>query len=408
MAKSVVFRMWKFPGFCETFLINQVIIADRCGLERKFLVEDINNLLVNPHLELISKARIRENLLIEDYQVPNSTLKKFVKAVLLLLSHPQKILPLYRFLKSQKYPGMGDVFKFFFLINLNKFDIVHVQYGTNVKPLEVLKRIGVLSSRLIVSFHGHDLHFPINGKIDDQDYYREIFKWSDMLTTTTGYLKSLLISLGAPEDKIRMVPVAVDTGFFHPKTFKRNREVITLITVGRMDELKGQRFGIEVAKRLNEKEYSFQYILVGTGSHMEDLRDMIREYQLEEKVKLVGQKPQEDVRDLLQKSDIFLMTSIKGPGNSREGQGVVTAEAQACGLPVVAFDSGGVKYTFEDGNTGYLVPEKNVDEMTKAVEKLLNDNFLVQEMGRKAVNFVSENFSQEKITEKWCDLYNSI
>lgn len=408
MVKSVIFRMWKFPGFCETFLLNQMIIAESCGLERKFLVQDIDNLLTNPHIELISEARIRENLIVEDYQIPKSKIKKHFEALLLILLNPSRIYSLYKFLKLQKFPGIEDIFKFFFLIKLNKFDIVHVQYGTNVKPLETLKKIGVLKSKLLVSFHGHDLHFPINGRIPDQNYYDEIFEWSDILTTTTGYLRSLLISLGAPKEKIRMVPVPVNTAFFFPGKPMVNKEVITLITVGRTDELKGQRFGIEVAKRLNKKKYRFQYIIVGTGTHMEELKDLVKKYELEERVKLVGQKSREEVRDLLQSSDIFLMTSIRGPGNSREGQGVVTAEAQACGVPVVAFDSGGVKYTFEDGKTGYLVPEKNVHKMTMAVEKLIKDDNLLKEMGINAVNFVSENYSQEKVTKKWCEIYKDI
>lgn len=408
LRKSIVFRIWKFPGFCETFLLNQIITADQCGLYTRLMVEDIENLKSNPHKRLIDQIGIDEKVIIENYGIPKTKIAAYLKAAMLILIHLNSIGQLYGFLKSQKFFQTIDIFKFFFLIKLNKFDIIHVQYGTNVKPLEMLKKHGSLKSKIIVSFHGHDLHFPINGRIFEKDYYNEIFQEADLLVPTTGYLYSLLIKLGAPKEKIKTVPVGVDTNIFYPDKKKKRSKVIKLITVGRMDELKGQKYGIEVVKNLKKLNYDFEYTLVGTGSHMKVLQEMVTAYGLDEQVKFLGEKSQSEVRDLLQLNDIFLMTSVKGAGNSREGQGLVTAEAQACGLPVVAFDSGGVKYTIENNKTGFLVPEKNTLKMTFELEKLLQNHFLREKMGRKAVEFIANKFSQKKVSEQWCEIYRTI
>ncbi len=406
--KKILFRMWRFPGFCETFLLNQIITSINCGFQTKILVEDNETFKSNPHKNLIKKWNIEKKIVIEDYGIPKNKINRFLKAISLILFNLRLIFKLYKFLKSQKFIQLVDIYKFYFLIKLNKYDLIHVQYGTNVKPLEMLKKIGCLRSKIIVSFHGHDLHFPINGRIFEKDYYIDIFKSADILIPTTEYLQFLLIQLGAPKAKIIKIPVSVDTSLFYPNSIRKNTKKLRLITVGRMDELKGQRYGIKAARKLRDKNYDFEYTLVGTGASVENLKSMVIEFKLEKQVKFVGEKSQIEVRDLLQTHDIFLMTSITGPLNSKEGQGLVTAEAQACGLPVIAFDSGGVKYTFENGETGFLVPERDVNEMANKIEELIQNDQLREQMSKAAVEYIDLNFSQKKINEIWCQVYNSL
>lgn len=406
--KTILFRMWRFPGFCETFLLNQIITSINCGLKTNLLVEDIETLESNPHKSLIEQSNIDNIILIEDYGVPKSKIARYLKALMLTFQRPKLIKPLYKFLILQKFFQLVNVYKFYFLIKLNNYDIIHVQYGTNVKPLEILKKTGSLRSKIIVSFHGHDLHFPINGRIHEKDYYEEIFKQSDLLITTTLYLQSLLITLGAPKSKIKIIPVGIDTNIFYPDVTKRRNDKIRLITVGRLDELKGQRYGIEVVKSLRDKNCDLEYSIVGEGDGFENLKNLVIKYNLEKQVKFFGKKSQIEVRDLLQSHDLFLMTSIKGPGSAREGQGLVTGEAQACGLPVIAFDSGGVKYTFENGKTGFLVPEGNIEEMVKKIEKVIQNDQLREQMSEAAVKYIDVNFAQERIDKTWCHIYNTL
>lgn len=406
--KTILFRMWRFPGFCETFLLNQFITSIHCGFKTKLLVEDIGTLKSNPHKNLIKQTSIEKNILIEDYEIPENKFTRYVKAIILTFYNLNLIIPLIKFLRNQKNFQLVNVYQFFFLIQLKNYDIIHVQYGTNVKPLELLKKIGSLRSKIIVSFHGHDLHFPINGVIHDMEYYKEIFKEVDLIIPNTGYLESLLIKLGAPKSKIKIIPVGIDTNIFYPDTNKKRKDKIRLITVGRLDELKGQIYGIEAIKSLRDKNYDIEYSIVGEGERFELLKSLVIEYNLEKQVIFFGKKSQLEVRDLLQTHDIFLMTSVKGPGNSREGQGLVTGEAQACGLPIIGFDSGGVKYTFENGKTGFLVPEGDVDEMANKIEKLIHDDQLREQMANEALKFIDINFSQNRINETWCKVYNDL
>ena len=99
------------------------------------------------------------------------------------------------------------------------------------------------------------------------------------------------------------------------------------------------------------------------------------------------------------------MTSITDLNLSAESQGVVTGEAHACGLPVVAFDSGGVKYTIKKNQTGFLCPEQDISCFVSKIEILINDASLRSQMGRNAREYVLKKLSNKSIEEKWNKIY---
>src|SRR5690606_531712 len=103
------------------------------------------------------------------------------------------------------------------------------------------------------------------------------------------------------------------------------------------------------------------YTIVGDGPLFQSLQDQIHSLRLQEYVALIGERSQQDIKILLESHHIYLMSSVTDSSGRCETQGVVTAEAQAMGLPVVAFDAGGVPYTILDGKTGILVKEKDVE-----------------------------------------------
>ena len=406
--KKLLFRIWTFPGYCETFLISQIVIAIKCGYEVKILTENLDNLKKGLHKETIEEYKIREKIIEENYNIPASRFKRFIKIVELFLINLLTYPKFYKFLKYVEGPLIKKIFQFQFLKKFDDFDIIHVQYGTNVKPFDVLKEIGVIQSKLVISFHGHDLYFPINGRIPNNGYYERTFKYADLLVANTNYLKHLLIKLGAPEKKIRTIPVSVDTEFFFPENKESKNETFSLITVGRLEIFKGQDFGIECISRLIEEGYDINYLLIGDGTQKEVLKKLITEKGLENNITLAGRKNQEEIRQYLQEQDVFLMTSVTDPDYGVESQGLVTAEAQACGLPVVAFDSGGVKYTIADGETGFIVPEKDVEAMAFKLKKMLNDKLLRNNMSQNAIEFIAKNYSKHSIQAKWKEVYNSL
>ncbi len=402
--------MWKFPGVSETFILAQIATAIKAGLEVKILINDKPEVLDNTiHYEFIEKYELRDKVIFENLNIPENKLKRYVMALILLFRNIRYWKLLFKHFHYNGFRDLNTILLFNFYKQFKNYDIIHVQYGTNVKPVDILKQVGLLKSKLIVSFHGHDLSFPINGIIKNEGYYDVLFKSADLLVTNTPYLEKSLLELGAPKEKVLSIPVGVDNKIFSPVFEKHNLSTeCRLISVGRLVRIKGHIYGIECLKKLVDKGYNAHYTIVGSGNQRDFLMEKIKLYNLKNNISLVGMKSQLEIRELLRSHDIFLMTSVRDPDYGMETQGLVTAEAQACGLPVVGFDSGGVKYTLEDEVTGFLVKEGDVNAMTDRVEQLINNPKLRKKMGASAIKFINENYSQQHIDKVWIKEYAKI
>jgi len=408
MNKKILFKLWQFPRLSETFFIAQIITAIKCGFDVNILVEEVPKEDLQ-HKELLIKYGLLDKIIVENYKIPENKVWRILKAFFLILINIRNFFKLKAFITGQTRFETKYIYMFEFYKNLRHYDLVHVQYGTNGRPLDLLKKIDFFPPKIIVSFHGHDVYFPINGMIHNNGYYEMLFKYSDKLIANTPYLKEVLLSLRAPENKIDVIPVGVDTEYFKPADVKiKSIEVFKIITVGRLEIVKGQKFGMEVIKRLKNQGYKIHYTLIGTGTQEEILKKYILDYDLTDEITLVGRKPQKDIRELLLQQDLFLMTSVNDPEFGSESQGLVTAEAQASGIPVVGFDSGGVKYTIADNISGYIVPEYDINAMTEKVEIMIKNEKLRLKMGQAAKDYIDKNFAQNVIDDIWCTTYKKI
>ena len=141
---------------------------------------------------------------------------------------------------------------------------------------------------------------------------------------------------------------------------------------------------------------------------LQNLQNQIVVNGLQEHVFLLGKKNQKEIRELFWKYDLYLLTAVAMEGGRRETQGLATIEAQACGLPAIVFDSGGVKYTVEDGVTGYVCEEYNTEDVVAKIKTLYNDTILLREMSKNTQKFVQEYYSLFSIEKKWEIIYKNI
>jgi len=407
--KSILFKIWKFPQLSETFILAQIITAIKCGYRVNILVEDLLDIEESKQQGLIEKYKILDKIIIENYQIPKNKLIRLIKACYLVCINLPYLVKLIKYLLNEKVLSISAVYRFQFYKQFRDYNIIHVQYGTNVKPVDVLKKTGLICSKLVVSFHGHDAFFPINGIIPNNAYYDNLFNYGDLVVANTPYLAKIIEKLGCTINKLQTIPVGVDTTFFHPlEKEKKAGDFLKIISVGRLDTVKGHKYAIEVVKRLYDKGYKIFLTIVGEGVERKNLENLIAKKKLERIVFLTGKKNQQEVRSYLQEHDIYILAAVPVENNRRETQGLATLEAQACGLPAVVFDSGGVKYTVSEGKTGFIVPEYDVDAMTQRIQELIDNVKLRQEMGIEAVIYVENHFSQNKINDIWCETYNEL
>lgn len=405
MPKTIVFKIWKFPRISETFILNQAIVAIKLGYDVKLLVGEVEKLESQAYKDVFEQHNIYDKIILEDYKMPESRFFLWLKGVWLCMKNIGCLGSFLRYFKYSPKKDISLIYKFDFYSCFRNVEIFHVQFGTNKDPVENLKKSGFLSCKLIVSFHGHDLYFPINNRIFNEAYYDNLFEVADHLISNTEFLKKKLKKLGAPASKLQNIPVSVDTNFFTVKKRNVNPEKITLVSVGRLVPFKGHLWGIRSVALLKKQDYKIEYIIVGGGQLREELEKEAESLGLRDIVTFAGISNQFEIKKYLQQSDIFLMTSVTDPDYGVESQGLVTAEAQACGSPVVAFDSGGVKYTLEENETGFICKEKDINSFAEKVELLINDEKLRTKMGKNARKYVEHYFSENAVLKAWKAIY---
>jgi glycosyltransferase involved in cell wall biosynthesis len=141
-----------------------------------------------------------------------------------------------------------------------------------------------------------------------------------------------------------------------------------------------------------------RFLLVGQGSRTEKLRVRARASPAGDRVSFVGVKPREALPDYYRAADLFCFAS------QTETQGLVLAEAHACGLPAVAVRAAGVEEVVRDGETGLLV-KAEPGALAEAMLALLLDPATRQTMSERAVQVASREFDADRQAERVAALY---
>jgi glycosyltransferase involved in cell wall biosynthesis len=216
------------------------------------------------------------------------------------------------------------------------------------------------------------------------------------------------LALGAvPEERLQVVPNAVDTSRFrhlpHARAAIRHElgagDGFVWLAVGRFEPAKDYPTMIAAFGRVSAERPHSQLVLVGKGSLKEEVQRLVRQRDLEGRVRLLGVR--RDVPELLSGADGYVLSS------AWEGMPVVLLEASAVELPVVATKVGGVPEVVEDGTTGLLVPPANPAALAEAmvrIESLAPE--ARAEMGRRGRALVEEQYGTDRVMQMWERLYS--
>lgn len=392
-----------FPVVSEKFILNQIAgLLDR-GIEVDILTSEL-------------RKKTQTHSIVETYRLLERTTEVYIpsemkKRLLLLpkvLPSPLFLQPLHTFMAFHpRYSTASRNFKTLFYLKgcgEKQFDLLHCHFGQNGLIGSFLKDIGI-TKRLIVTFHGSDITAYPNryGK----NVYRTLYDRADAITAGTRFVRDKLIENGCPEGKIHILPAGIRMEE-HPYVPFEHRDPNLVLSVGRLVEVKGFRYAIEGFRTVVQKYPHAKYIIVGNGPERASLEELIISLGLSNSVYLVGEKIDQEVRNLYEKASIFILPSIVTAKGTEEGQGLVLQEAQASGIPVIASNVGGIAEGMIDGTTGFLVPPKNPNALAEKILYLLDHPGQRKIMGEAGRSFVQDRFAMEKLIEKLIHLYFSI
>ncbi len=226
---------------------------------------------------------------------------------------------------------------------------------------------------------------------------KKAFKDINYLVVMTKQAKNLYESyLKGLDIKIKVIPNMIEENKTGKLSSLENNQIIS---IGRLEDVKDFKTLINVFSLVQEKHRKLILKIVGEGSQRKNLEDLIKEEKLEENVILTGRLDKEQIISELLKSDIFVLTS------KSESFSLVLCEAMNFGVPCIAFDVDvGPREIIDDGKTGYLIKDRDINIMASKIKKLLEDSNKRKKLGSNGYNIVNRYY-EKYIKELWKEIF---
>jgi phosphatidylinositol alpha-1,6-mannosyltransferase len=257
-----------------------------------------------------------------------------------------------------------------------------------------LRKSGV--KKIIALTHGHEVWwakiFPFRLAI------KRIGKNVDHLTYLGEFTRQAISKPLTRKSATEMVKIApgIDTAHFipQPDAMQKRKELglqdkKIIISVGRLVHRKGQDNLIQAMPAVLKKIPNAHLLLVGEGPYRKHLEKLVMKSSLEQNVTFAGRIMYDKLPSYLSAADLFAMPSrSRFFGLEVEGLGIVYLEASACGIPVVAGNSGGAPDAVLEGVTGLCVDGTNIEQITAAIVEICSDAERASHMGAAGRNWI--------------------
>ncbi len=256
-----------------------------------------------------------------------------------------------------------------------------------------------------VSLHGLDILNALKNK-RKKLLAKKILKHAQFITVNSNCTKNLLKDLVKNQEKIKIIYPGVNLNFqkineqklseIKNKYNPNNKKII--LTTGRLVKRKNHELVIKAIKKLAQKIPNLVYLIIGNGPEKKNYGLRIKNYGLQNNIKILTNINNEELPYFYKLSDIFIMVSKTSPEDI-EGFGIVYLEAGLFKKPVIASNQGGSKEAVINNQTGILIND-NLAELKQAIIKLLNNSELRNQLGNNAEQRIQKTFLWPEISKK--------
>ena len=272
-----------------------------------------------------------------------------------------------------------------------------------------LRRAGV--KEIVALTHGHEVWwskvFPftlamksISRQVNNLTYLGEF--------TRNAISKS--VTKVAAQSMVKIAP-GIDTDHFSPQDARELRNELGLtekkviVSVGRLVHRKGQDILIEAMPAIIKDVPEAHILMIGEGPYRSYLENRVKALGIQERVTFIGRIQYADLPRYICVGDLFVMPSrSRLAGLEVEGLGIVYLEASACGLPVIAGDSGGAPDAVIEGETGLVVDGTSKSDVAAAVVELLLDPDRSKAMGIRGRQWIIQEWRWEIWSARFAEL----
>ena len=247
------------------------------------------------------------------------------------------------------------------IIQNEKIDIVHAR--SRVPAWIAFFACRKTEAHFLTTCHGYySLHL-----------FSRVMGWGKMVIAISEVIgRHMVHDFGTPAENVRVIPRSVDLEKFNlPRVPKADKKAFTIVMIGRITPLKGHPYFLRAMARVVHQMPSIKIQIIGDAPpkkqpYKDELVLLTKRLGIFKQVEFLGNR--HDIPQLLNKADCLVLSTI-----TPEAFGRVIIEAQAAGVPVVATQVGGVTEIIEHEKTGLLVLPKDIEAMSDAVLRILNN-----------------------------------
>lgn len=320
----------------------------------------------------------------------------------------------YRYVSPQRLSSIVPIRCTLTLHRQHHYDVVLIGHFMTTHALGVLVLRRLWGTPYVVLCHGNDLHYSISHWMDRPAAYLLSHKAS--LKLCNSHATAERVRRKNSQGSIALLHPGVDPDEFRPgletSSLVQRYNLAgkkVLLSVSRLVERKGHAQVLHALPEVIKTVPDILYLIVGEGEEEVRLRKMVKDLGIGPYVVFTGHVKQTILPVLYCACDLFVMPSFSRDGDQDyEGFGIVFAEANACGLPVIGGRSGGIADAVMDGKTGMLVDPHDVDAITEAIIRLLTDRELAQRLSDNGRRWVERELSWEKVAKRLSALLQAV
>ena len=390
--------VYEFPSLSETFVLSQISGLIDAGCDVRIFADSADESAAS-QVERALLDRVRY------FGLPLKRMRELVGTRKSKTSPPTRSADVGRPSQSTSISG-GDLIRLKLEARAFRtdpiFDVIHAHFGPNGVRAVGLRSLRAIAGPVITSFYGYDVgrHWARAG-------YHRLFNEGERFIALSDHMRAQLVALGCPAEKIVIHRLGVDLDQFSISA-RSNRERIEIISLARLVQKKGIEDGLRAVAELARRKIAVRYTIVGRGPLSDSLENLAGELGIQDVVRFSGALSHHAIGKMLNESDVLLAPSVTAQDGDIEGTPVAILEAHASGLPVVATRHAGIPEIVEDGKSGFLVPERSVDDLADQLARLAESASLRETMGLAGRAAVAEKHDIRRLNADLLRLYREV